>query len=174
MERGFMIDLTSLIAREEIRALLIEYAQCADSGRTERMLELFAPEAVLEATGDPTCRGTSEIRDYFERAALSARHLMAKPHLRHHLSSIHIELVGAAQARSTSYFLAITDTGPDHWGRYRDTLRYDGTGWLIHHRRLQLEGCAGDGWLDRHRKEQQAAGGGADRFSAPAVETTPC
>ncbi|WGY01659.1 nuclear transport factor 2 family protein [Nocardioides sp. QY071] len=165
-----MFDLASLIAREEIRALLIEYAQCADTGRAERMLELFAPEAVLEATGDPTCRGASEIRDYFERAARSAQRLMAKPYLRHHVSSIHIELDGAVQARSTSYFLAITDAGPDHWGRYRDTLRHDGTGWLIHHRRLQLEGCASGGWLDRHRRE--AASGGV-ALPASAVETTP-
>lgn len=161
MERGLMIDLASLIAREEIRALLTEYAHCADTGRLERMLELFTPDAVLEASGAPACRGSSEIRDYFERAARSARRFMTRPYLRHHLSSIQIELDGADRARSTSYFLAITGTGPDHWGRYRDTLRHDGTGWLVHHRRLQLEGCASGGWLDRHRREQHATAGGA-------------
>lgn len=146
------------IAREEIRSLLIEYVQCADGGRTDRMLELFAPDAVMEPTGDPVCRGRDEIRAYFERAGRSARTFMAKPYLRHHLSSIHIEFDGPGEARTTGYFLAITETGPDHWGRYRDTLRHDGTSWLIHHRLLQLEGRAPGGWLDKH----EAARGTAD------------
>ena len=77
-----------LVAREEIRSLLIEYVQCADTGRTDRMLELFAPDAVMEATNDPVCHGRDEIRAYFERAGRSAQAFMAKPYLRHHLSSI--------------------------------------------------------------------------------------
>ncbi|WP_377320063.1 nuclear transport factor 2 family protein [Pimelobacter simplex] len=168
-----MTELASLIARDEIRALLTEYAHCADSGRTERMLELFAPDALLEATDAPACLGTSEIRRYFEHAAASARRHLASPYLRHHLASIHIELDGADHARSTSYFLAITDTGPDHWGRYRDTLRHDGTTWLVHHRRLDLEGCVAGGWLDRHRKEQEAEARAAVRSAGPTAETTP-
>lgn len=139
-----------VIAREEIRSLLIEYVQCADGGRTERMLEMFAPDALMEATGDPACHGRDEIRAYFDRAGRSIREHMTSPALRHHLSSIHIELTGPGQARTTSYFLAVTDIGPDHWGRYRDTLRHDGTTWLIQHRLLQLEGRAPNGWLARH------------------------
>ncbi len=146
------------IAREEIRALLIEYVQCADRGRTERMLELFAPDALMEPTGDAACRGRDEIRAYFEKAGRSARAFMAEPYLRHHLSSIHIELDGPSEARTTGYFLAITDTGPDHWGRYRDVLRHDGSAWQIHHRLLQLEGRTPGGWLDKH----EAARGTAD------------
>jgi len=149
---------SEMIAREEIRSLLIEYVQCADGGRTERMLELFAPDAVMEATNDPACHGRDEIRAYFERAGRSARAFMAKPYLRHHLSSIHIELDSPTEARTTGYFLAITDIGPDHWGRYRDTLRHDGSAWQIQHRLLQLEGRTPGGWLDRH----EAARGTAD------------
>ncbi len=150
------MDQTELIAREEIRSLLVEYVQCADTGRTDRMLELFAPDAVMEATNDPACHGRDEIRAYFERAGRSARRFMAEPYLRHHLSSIHVELEGPTEARTTGYFLAITDTGPDHWGRYRDLLRHDGTAWTIHHRRLQLEGCTPGGWLDRHETARAA------------------
>ena len=98
------------------------------------------------------CEFTSDVwlAAYFERAGRSAQAFMAKPYLRHHLSSIHIELDLPGEARSTGYFLAITDTGPDHWGRYRDALRHDGTSWRIQHRRLQLEGRAPGGWLDKH------------------------
>lgn len=138
------------ISREEIRSLLIEYVQCADGGRTDRMLELFAEDAVMEPTGDPVCHGRDEIRAYFENAGRSIRRHMATPVLRHHLSSIHIELTSATEARTTAYFLAVTEIGPDHWGRYRDTLRRAGDSWQITHRLLQLEGRAPDGWLDRH------------------------
>lgn len=147
-----------VIAREEIRSLLIEYVQCADGGRTERMLQMFAPDALMEATGDPACHGRDEIRDYFERAGRSIRKHMTSAVLRHHLSSINIDLTSPTEARTTGYFMAITDSGPDHWGRYRDTLRHDGTSWLIQHRLLQLEGRTPGGWLDKH----EAARGTAD------------
>ena len=157
-EGRVLMQQAELIAREEIRTLLIEYVQCADGGRTERMLELFAPDAVMEATGDPACRGREEIRGYFERAGRSIRKHMSSPSLRHHLSSINIELTSPTDARTTSYFLAITEAGPDHWGRYRDTLRHDGTDWRIHHRLLQLEGRTPGGWLDRHEAARGAQG----------------
>jgi hypothetical protein len=154
-----MSDLSALAAREAIQSLLIEYVHCADRGRTDRMLELFAPDAVMEATGSASCHGRDEIRHFFDEAGRSARRLMARPYLRHHLSSMHIDLVSPTEARSTSYFLAIADTGPDHWGRYRDVLRHDGARWTIHHRLLQLEGRAPGGWLDRH---ESARTGGLD------------
>jgi hypothetical protein len=145
-----------VISREEIRSLLIEYVRCADTGRTERMLEMFTEDAVMEATGDPVCRSRAEIADYFRRAGESIRKHMESPSLRHHLSSIHIDLLSPTEARTTGYFLAITAIGPDHWGRYRDTLVKDGR-WRIRHRLLQLEGRTPDGWLDRHLAAQAAS-----------------
>lgn len=145
-----MLD-AEVVAREEIRSLLVEYVHCADTGKTARMLELFLEEAVMEPTGDPVCRGRGEIEAYFRRAGESIRRHMATPALRHHLSSIHVELTAEDRARTTSYFLAITEIGPDHWGRYRDTLVREESGrWRIEHRLLQLEGRTPDGWLDRH------------------------
>lgn len=150
------------ISREEIRSLLIEYVHCADTGRTERMLELFAEGAVMEATGDAPCHGRDEIAAYFVRAGESIRKHMDSPSLRHHLSSIHIDLTSQTEARTTGYFMAITEAGPDHWGRYRDTLVHDGQ-WRITHRLLQLEGRTPDGWLDRHFKAGEAAATGDER-----------
>ncbi|GAA3973524.1 hypothetical protein GCM10023085_65000 [Actinomadura viridis] len=147
-----------VIAREEIRDLLIEYVQCADGGRTGRMLELFAEDAVMEATGDPACHGRDEIRAYFENAGRSIRRHMATPALRHHLSSVRIELTSPAEARTTAYFLAVTEIGPDHWGRYRDTLRRTGDSWQITRRLLQLEGRTPGGWLDRHEAARATGG----------------
>lgn len=146
------MDQDELIAREEIRSLLIEYVQCADGGRTERMLELFTPNAVMEATGDPICHGRDDIKAYFERAGQSIRKHMTSTILRHHLSSINITMTAPDQARTTAYFLAITDAGLDHWGRYRDTLERGPEGWQITHRLLQLEGRTPGGWLDLHEQ----------------------
>ncbi len=144
-----------VIARTEIHDLLTEYVQCADGGRTGRMLELFAEDAVMAPTGDPECRGREQIRAYFETAGSSIRRHMATPYLRHHLSSVHIDMTSATEARATSYFLAITEIGPDHWGRYRDTLRRADGHWRIAHRLLQLEGRTPGGWLDRHEAARE-------------------
>jgi ketosteroid isomerase-like protein len=144
------VQLPELIDREEIRALLTLYVQCADTGRTDTMLGLFTDDAVMEPTGDPVCTGQADIRAYFERAGESFRTHMSVPLLRHHLSSIRIDLDGPDRAKTTSYFLAITSIGPDHWGRYKDELVRTPDGWRIAHRLLLLEGRTPDGWLDRH------------------------
>lgn len=142
---------------EQIRGLLIEYVHCADTGKVERMLELFMPDATMEPTGDPVCHGREEIAAFFTQAGESIRRHMATPSLRHHLASIHIELPTPTEARTTSYFLAVTEAGPDHWGRYRDTLVRDGDQWRIAHRLLQLEGRSPGGWLDRHEAARTGA-----------------
>lgn len=146
-----------VIAHEQIRALLIEYVHCADTGKTERMLELFTPDATMEPTGDAVCHGRDDIAAYFARAGESIRRHMTHPSLRHHLSSIDIRLTSPTEARTTGYFLAITEIGPDHWGRYRDTLVRDGDEWRIAHRKLQLEGRTPGGWLDRHEAARASA-----------------
>ncbi len=139
-----------VIAHEQIRRLLIEYVHCADTGRGERLLELFTPDATMEPTGDEVCHGRDDIAAYFARAGESIRRHMTYPSLRHHLSSIDIRLISPTEAHTTGYFLAITEIGPDHWGRYRDALVRDGDDWRIAHRKLQLEGRTPGGWLDRH------------------------
>ena len=149
------MQLTDVVDREEIRNLLTVYVQYADTGRTDEMLALFAPDAQMEPTGDPACHGREEIRAYFERAGESFRTHMTVPLLRHHLSSIRITVTAPDEATSTSYFLAITSIGPDHWGRYKDRLARTADGWQIVHRQLLLEGRTADGWLDRHEAARE-------------------
>lgn len=142
-----------VVAREEIRAVLIEYVHCVDSGRLDRALELFATDAVMEPGDDPICRGRAEIRTCFEQVGHSlGLHLPGPLRVRHHVSSINIDLVSATEARTTAYFLTVTARGPEHAGRYRDTLRHDGQTWHITHRRLNLEGAMPGGWLDSQNR----------------------
>jgi hypothetical protein len=62
------------------------------------------------------------------------------------VSSLRIDLVARDQARATSYFLAITAAGPDHWGVYRDDLVLDGDRWRFARREAIPEGSAPGGW----------------------------
>ncbi len=65
-----------------------------------------------------------------------------RPLLRHHVSSVRIELEGSDSARAASYFFAITELGPDHWGLYLDRFARVGDAWLIAHRRVRVDGAA--------------------------------
>ena len=53
--------------------------------------------------------------------------------IRHHVSNLTIDVVSPTEARGACYFLAVTEHGVDHWGRYRD--RYV-------RRRRQIAGCS--------------------------------
>lgn len=148
--KGTVMNLDELLEREAIREMLTRYVGFADGGKVNEMLDLFSDDAIMEPTGASTCRGRNEIRGYFEAAGESIRALMPTPMLRHHLSSIRIDLLGDNRARSTAYFLAVTEFGPDHWGRYRDQLLRTDDGWCITHRLLEIEGGTPDGWFSRH------------------------
>jgi hypothetical protein len=58
------VDLDDLLAREAIRDLVARYNAYGDSGLFDRMLELFAVDAVLEI-GDSVHTGQDEIRAVF-------------------------------------------------------------------------------------------------------------
>jgi hypothetical protein len=62
--------------------------------------------------------------------------------LRHHVSSVVIELTGPDTATATSYFLALSGAGPDHWGLYRDELIRQGQDWLFARRTVTVEGAS--------------------------------
>jgi hypothetical protein len=125
---------------EAIRDTLARYAHYADSGRFEDLAALFAPDGVLEIDEVETLRGRAAILEFLGRARERLRAGAARPYIRHHVSSVVIELEGEDRARAESYFLAITERGPDHWGRYRDRLVLDGGRWLFAHRRVRIDG----------------------------------
>ncbi len=141
-----------VIERETIRELLVRYVSLVDQGRYQEVAPLFAPDAILEVTDEEPSQGAIEIEALLVRAGDSLRHHMASPILRHHLSSIVIDFVEPHQARTTGYFIAVTEIGPDHWGRYRDTLIRTDDAWRIQRRLIQIEGFANGGWQDRRRR----------------------
>ena len=134
------MDAAELIVRDLVRDTIARYAHCADSGRFEEMVQLFTEDGVMEIDGREPMRGRAAILSFLGSVKKSLAQGAANPYIRHHVSSVQIEIVSAAEASSASYFLAITEHGPDHWGRYRDRLVPVGERWLFAHRRVRIDG----------------------------------
>jgi len=136
------MDPAELAARAGVQDTLARYCHLVDAGRLDELLLLFMEDAVLEAGDLPPARGRAAIREVFrgtgERLAAGA----ARPLIRHHLTSVVVDVEGPEAASAASYFLAVTERGVDHWGRYRDRLVRQGDRWLIQHRRVRTDGRA--------------------------------
>ena len=131
-----------LAAREGIRHTIARYAHCADSGRFDEMVSLFTEDGALEIDGRATFRGRAAILDFLTDTKKNLQADAERPFIRHHVSSVLIDLTAAGQAKASSYFFCITQRGPDHWGRYRDRFVLREGMWLFAHRRVQLDGRA--------------------------------
>jgi len=135
-----------LIARELIRETLARYIHCADTGRFAELIELFTEHGVLEIDGRQPLQGRAAILAFLASTKRSLAADSARPYIRHHLSSITLAVHSTDTASAHSYFLAITDRGPDHWGRYRDELvQVDGR-WLFERRRVRPDGHSAHSW----------------------------
>jgi hypothetical protein len=137
-------------AHNEVRVgvthLLTSYQYFADTGKVERLAQLFAPDGVLEI-GAERFTGPTEVLGLFRRAGgqfVDADFLPA----RHHLSSIYVEPRADGSARTYACFQFIGTRGLDHWGTYRDVVvpstdgNADGAAWRFSRRRVITEGFA--------------------------------
>ena len=136
------MELWELAAREAIRETVARYAHLVDRGRIDELLELFAEDGVLEAGERPPARGRAAIREFFLETGKRLASAATTPLIRHHLSNLAIDVTGPDEATAESYFLALTERGPDHWGRYRDRFVHRGSRWLFQHRRARADGYA--------------------------------
>lgn len=134
-----------LAARESIRDLVARYNANADAGRFDQVLECFAPEAVMELDGRPFHRHQG-IRTIFEDARDRLRNRPGPVAVRHHTSTLQIDLAGPDEATSRCYYQVIDGDGLDHWGRYLDRYRVVGGRWLFVHRREFLDGAVPGSW----------------------------
>jgi len=133
------VDVEELLAREEIRDLVARYNANGDAGRYEQVLELFAPDAVMDVSGT-VYRGRDEIRTIFTGAAADFAAADGFRYVRHATSTHQINMTGPASAEGRLYFFVIMAHGLDHWGRYRDRyIAVDGH-WRFEHRRVVVDG----------------------------------
>jgi len=136
------METWELVARELIRETIVRYAHLADRGRIDELVALFTEDATLEAGERPPARGRAAIRDFLVGTAERLATATARPLLRHHVSNVLVAVEEREAASAESYFLAVTERGPDHWGRYRDRLVARDGRWLFHHRRARADGYA--------------------------------
>ena len=127
------------------------YVRFADGGRSEALAALFAIDGVLTTDTDER-RGRVAIAEYLEgvRTDLAAS-ATGGGRIRHHVSSLRMVVDHRDEAQATSYFLAMTGSGLDHWGVYRDRLVRVDDQWLFAHRRAMVEGAAPGSWAAGRR-----------------------
>ena len=140
------MDGLELAAREAIRETVASYAHYADSGRFAEFAALFAAEGVLEVRGQTPLRGRDAIQDFLEGVGVQLRDATTVPMIRHHVSNLTIDVESPSEARGACYFLAVTEHGVDHWGRYRDRYVSEGDRWLFAHRLVRTDGTTPGGW----------------------------
>ena len=134
-------------ARVAIGEVMARYVRCADSGRSEELAALFADDGVLRTDADEV-RGRDAIAAFLEAQKAS---LAGGGRIRHHVSSVRVDLEDEGHAGAVSYFLALTAVGLDHWGTYRDRLeRVDGR-WCFAERSAHVEGSAPGSWAEGRR-----------------------
>ncbi len=140
------MELWELVARESVRDLVARYNANADAGRFDQVLECFSPDAVMELDGRPF-RGHEEIRTIFTGAADRLRRASEGPVLvRHHTSTLQIDVTGPGDVSSRCYYQVLSERGLDHWGRYLDRYGMSGGRWCFVHRREFLDGSVPGSW----------------------------
>lgn len=141
------MELDELVARESVRDLVARYNANADSGRFEQVLELFAPDAVLELP-DETYAGRAAIETMFRSVRgrlVAVTPAGVTPYLRHFTSTLQIGVLDGDHARSRCYFEVLMAHGLDHWGRYVDDFVRLDEGWRFARRRVTTEGRRAQG-----------------------------
>ena len=120
---------------------------------------MFAADGTL-STDTHELRGPAAIVAFLTstKASLAASS-SAAGRIRHHVSSLRLTFASPDAVRATSYFLAVTAAGPDHWGLYRDRLVRSGGGWRFAHRATVVEGWAPGSWAEARRIEGGAGSG---------------
>lgn len=136
------MDIEEVVAREQIRSLVIEYNSQADRGRFEPTLALFAQDATM-VTAFGRYEGIDELRSLFTTAqgdATSEPPTRGRPHVRHMTGTHHIELTGPTLATGRLYFAVFTHIGLDHWGHYIDGYTVEDGRWRFASRVVRVDG----------------------------------
>lgn len=125
-------------AREQIRDLVARYNANGDSGRFAQVLELFAPDAVMEVP-DGRYEGIEAIETIFTgtRDRLSGE---TPTYLRHFTATHQIDVHDPTTASGRCYYQVVMAHGLDHWGRYLDRYRVVDGRWRFAERRVTTDG----------------------------------
>ncbi|MDY0012584.1 MAG: nuclear transport factor 2 family protein [Rhodocyclaceae bacterium] len=133
------MELSEMMAHVAIQDTQAHYVKWADGGRPAEFASLFTEDCVYTVV-DRVVHGRAGVEAFLAEMIVAFTAHPTSGRLRHHLSSVVIDLVSPAEARATAYFMAVGPHGPDHWGNYRDRLVKVGERWLFAERRVQIDG----------------------------------
>ncbi len=138
------MTLDDLLAREAIRDTMAKYNLSGDSLRAEDFAACFTKDGVLESASEGGFHfsGRAEILAWqwgWRENSPSPDTPRGAKFVRHNLTTSRIELTGPDTATARTYWLVMTDAGPDHCGVYTDRFHKVGDDWLIAHRRVRTE-----------------------------------
>jgi ketosteroid isomerase-like protein len=145
------MELDELTAREAIREVVAAYSHHADSGRFDELVALFSADGVLEIKGEPVVAGRDAIRAYLGGVGRDLAGTSTTQMIRHFVANLTIEVTAPVEARGECYFLVITDSGVDHWGRYRDVYTREDDAWLFARRAVTTDGFVPGGFAATRR-----------------------
>jgi uncharacterized protein (TIGR02246 family) len=134
------VELWELVARERIRDLVAHYNLAGDRGWIDDMLDLFDADATMCINGAEH-DGREAIRSVFTTAKGPRPEL-----IRHHVSTLKIDVADPDHASARSYFQVLTVRGLDHWGRYTDRFVRREDTWRFSHRSVRVDGATPGGW----------------------------
>ncbi|MFE9924498.1 nuclear transport factor 2 family protein [Streptomyces sp. NPDC005774] len=126
-----MSESTAAWVAAGVRGVLGEHTRAQDSGRTDDVVALYAPDAVLELPGMDPIEGHDALRKAFNSWA------PAQPQL-HLVTNTVITSSGEDEATASSD-VAFLQRGDSGWavqlvGHYEDTLRRQEGAWRLHRR----------------------------------------
>jgi hypothetical protein len=131
--------------RESVRQTLADYTAGTDRNRITDVAACFAPTGSLAFTGGPPMVGPAAIvAGLSTQVDRFAEGPLRLTHVRHHVSSVRFGPVTRDRVEVSSYFLALTNIGVDHWGRYRDVLIPVDGRWLFASREAVADGFSPD------------------------------
>jgi len=141
------MNLAKDLAREAIAKTIHAYSIAGDKRDAAAFATLWAEDALFEFAGFGPLpgfrrKGLAEI--VAGTASWSPKpgadpSLASTSFIRHNLTTSEIELTGPDTARARTYFVVVTEAGPDHAGVYSDELVHSGERWLFSRRSITLD-----------------------------------
>src|SRR3974390_2856250 len=135
--RMSMTELDVAVARDQIRNLVATYNNCADRGRIDEFVQVFAPDGVLEITHQKM-QGRAAIQKEIASIASGPRPDVHLSGSRHQLTTTRIEILDAANAQGWIYFFVSRRGTIIEEGTYIDRYVKTSAGWRIAHRRGKM------------------------------------
>ncbi|MFE5027442.1 YybH family protein [Streptomyces sp. NPDC056656] len=126
-----MSELAQEWAAAAIRSLIGAHTQAQDAGRTDDLVALYTPDAVLEVPGMPRVVGHTGLREAFKGWEPSVPQL-------HVVANTVVTVVGTDDAAATSD-ASFLQRGENGWavqlvGHYQDTLVRQDSAWRFSRR----------------------------------------